>query len=85
MTTGRNDPCVCGSGRKYKKCCLVRDDAVRQTLQRIMDLFPDFAAARLAQQRIEHLRLELKGKEKSQAVKLGSYEKDLGLKGPRKN
>ena len=19
--TGRNDPCVCGSGRKYKKCC----------------------------------------------------------------
>jgi hypothetical protein len=22
-TTGRNDPCPCGSGRKYKKCCLV--------------------------------------------------------------
>lgn len=20
--TGRNDPCVCGSGKKYKKCCL---------------------------------------------------------------
>jgi uncharacterized protein len=19
--TGRNDPCPCGSGRKYKKCC----------------------------------------------------------------
>ncbi|NLP63803.1 SEC-C metal-binding domain-containing protein [Paraburkholderia sacchari] len=19
---GRNDPCHCGSGRKYKKCCL---------------------------------------------------------------
>lgn len=19
--TGRNDPCLCGSGRKYKKCC----------------------------------------------------------------
>jgi len=18
---GRNDPCVCGSGKKYKKCC----------------------------------------------------------------
>ncbi len=18
---GRNDPCICGSGRKYKKCC----------------------------------------------------------------
>ena len=23
---GRNDPCPCGSGKKYKKCCLSRDD-----------------------------------------------------------
>src|SRR5829696_3276304 len=22
MKTGRNDPCPCGSGQKYKKCCL---------------------------------------------------------------
>jgi len=22
---GRNDPCPCGSGKKYKNCCLVRD------------------------------------------------------------
>ena len=22
QTAGRNDPCPCGSGRKYKKCCL---------------------------------------------------------------
>ena len=22
---GRNDPCHCGSGKKYKKCCLRRD------------------------------------------------------------
>jgi uncharacterized protein len=22
VRTGRNDPCPCGSGRKYKKCCL---------------------------------------------------------------
>lgn len=22
MQTGRNDPCPCGSGRKYKRCCL---------------------------------------------------------------
>ncbi len=21
-STGRNDPCPCGSGKKYKKCCL---------------------------------------------------------------
>ena len=23
---GRNAPCPCGSGRKYKKCCLLRSD-----------------------------------------------------------
>ena len=24
---GRNDPCPCGSGQKYKRCCLPRDQA----------------------------------------------------------
>jgi hypothetical protein len=24
---GRNDPCHCGSGRKYKQCCLAKDEA----------------------------------------------------------
>jgi len=55
-------------------------ETIRATLQRVIDLFPELAAAQLAQQRIELLRLELKGKEKSQVVKLGSYEKDIGLK-----
>ena len=22
MKVGRNDPCPCGSGKKYKKCCI---------------------------------------------------------------
>ena len=26
MKIGRNDPCHCGSGKKYKKCCLNRDE-----------------------------------------------------------
>jgi hypothetical protein len=25
---GRNDPCPCGSGNKYKKCCLANEEAV---------------------------------------------------------
>ncbi len=25
--TGRNDPCPCGSGKKYKKCCLAESGA----------------------------------------------------------
>lgn len=56
-------------------------DTVRATLQRIIDLYPDAATASMTQNRIERLRLEFKGKEKSQAVALGSYEDDLGLKG----
>jgi tetratricopeptide (TPR) repeat protein len=29
---GRNDPCPCGSGKKYKRCCLARvEEAQRQT------------------------------------------------------
>jgi len=24
---GRNDPCPCGSGKKYKKCCMASDEA----------------------------------------------------------
>ncbi len=30
---GRNDPCPCGSGKKYKKCCLSKDEeAHRQAI-----------------------------------------------------
>ena len=27
---GRNDPCPCGSGNKYKKCCLAKEEAVER-------------------------------------------------------
>ena len=25
---GRNDPCPCGSGKKYKKCCMLKESFV---------------------------------------------------------
>jgi SEC-C motif len=28
---GRNDPCHCGSGRKYKQCCLAKDEKAART------------------------------------------------------
>jgi uncharacterized protein len=31
--TGRNDPCPCGSGRKYKKCCLHRKSKNQRSAQ----------------------------------------------------
>jgi len=35
---GRNDPCPCGSGKKYKKCCLISLQS-KETQQHI---FPKF-------------------------------------------
>ncbi|MCD7949249.1 MAG: DUF1186 domain-containing protein [Erysipelotrichaceae bacterium] len=36
ITVGRNDPCPCGSGKKYKKCCMrkdqIEDDPEKQVM-----------------------------------------------------
>ena len=29
VKTGRNEPCPCGSGKKYKKCCLKKDNYLK--------------------------------------------------------
>ena len=55
-------------------------ETVQQTLQRIVDRDPEVAAAEIARHRLALLKLEMKAKEKNQAVKLGSYEQNIGLK-----
>lgn len=30
--TGRNEPCPCGSGKKYKKCCLTKHEEIRKNM-----------------------------------------------------
>ena len=30
---GRNDPCHCNSGKKYKKCCMASDEAAARAVQ----------------------------------------------------
>lgn len=37
--TGRNDPCPCGSGQKYKRCCLPREEAARLKAAREPELW----------------------------------------------
>jgi Tfp pilus assembly protein PilF len=37
---GRNAPCPCGSGKKYKKCCLLRQDGKTQTDVQPMRFIP---------------------------------------------
>ena len=47
MKPGRNDPCPCGSGKKYKKCCLSaafvetgREESIRERLvQELLKFF----------------------------------------------
>jgi hypothetical protein len=34
MKPGRNDPCPCGSGDKYKKCCAGKPDASQKARSR---------------------------------------------------
>src|SRR5690242_12436101 len=54
--------------------------AARAALQRVVELFPKSASAENARNRMAHLELELRAKKKSQVVKLGSYEQNIGLR-----
>ncbi|MEJ5238958.1 MAG: tetratricopeptide repeat protein [Limisphaera sp.] len=58
-----------------------RDEAtVRRTLERVEELFPNSPHAEQARRRLNLLPLEFKSKQKRQAIKLGVYEQNLGLK-----
>jgi len=56
MTQGRNEPCSCGSGKKYKKCCYLKEynenkqlqerGAKQEMLMRMMNNFRRFALDR---------------------------------------
>jgi hypothetical protein len=60
-TVGRNDPCPCGSGRKFKHCCLQKQAAqeaaavrVRSAGDRIADAVLAFAGERWGDALIQH-------------------------------
>lgn len=55
-------------------------ETIKATLERIIELDPKLAAAEIARKRIDLLKLELKAKTPGQAVKLGTYEQNIGLK-----
>lgn len=61
---GRNDPCFCGSGRKYKKCCLPHERT--PNFRPIID--GQFSAKELSE--IEELRIktEQEGRERQAAL-----------------
>ena len=60
-------------------------ETVKETVQRIIDRDPKAAAADIARNRMALLKLEFKALETPEAVKMGTYENNIGLKhgGPK--
>lgn len=54
--TGRNDPCPCGSGKKYKNCCLPKDEAAEHA--RFAHAAAQAAEATAARRKAQHEALE---------------------------
>lgn len=52
---GRNDPCLCGSGKKYKQCCLEQGRAIELAPAIAQRLAFEAQAATLTAQRVEAL------------------------------
>lgn len=42
MKIGRNDPCYCGSGIKYKKCCLENEKIIDSIIEELAAPYTDF-------------------------------------------
>jgi hypothetical protein len=53
--------------------------AAKETLQRIVNQFPNSAAAENALTRMAHLNLELRATTANRVVKLGTYQQNIGL------
>lgn len=57
MKIGRNNPCPCGSGKKYKKCCLRKNQFVDQTQNAVIpaELTSDFEHIKATSKKINLL------------------------------
>lgn len=55
-------------------------EATAQTLNQIIERYPNQAAAGIARNRLDLLKLELKAKATKEPVKMGNYEQNIGLK-----
>ncbi|THE13448.1 hypothetical protein E1I69_07485 [Bacillus timonensis] len=82
MTVGRNDPCPCGSGKKYKKCCMKKNNVVQlrefkveqfyQQKLSLVNLLSDFIYENVSGNLYYRLKSEFKDRAKLKS------DKDLG-------
>lgn len=50
---GRNDPCYCGSGKKYKACCMNSPVATLPMQNQYDEIVSEFTAKKIPYDRIE--------------------------------
>ena len=75
---GRNDPCHCGSGKKYKKCCLDADEAARpRVVERDGDRF--HVSPGVSESQFESARQYFREKDEGRgpAAQMAEYAKPL--------
>ena len=68
---GRNDPCPCGSGKKYKKCCLAKKSAKRTLSATVLSGTAKGLSGLIMSQGKEHVDAQaeaLKKKEKGSSL-----------------
>ena len=57
MSLGRNDPCRCGSGLKYKRCCLAKHEAAeREEIERAERRAENFIGGDIFRDAIDRVR-----------------------------
>jgi len=59
MKIGRNDPCHCGSGKKYKKCCLGKENVSNRLLSQQLSEAYDKPMNAVDNETIEEVRSRL--------------------------
>ena len=87
-TTGRNDRCPCGSGKKYKKCHLDEDASKRTAVFKTLEEEAKARAAKKAEEDAEENAEESapdKSKRKQGRAKDQSGGKARATGGPPKN
>lgn len=77
MKIGRNDKCPCGSGRKYKNCCLKKNTEVEKELNNMGELVFSFDEEKI-EKGIKRLNELLAVSHISKEQKRGIYRNLLG-------
>ncbi|OWA35874.1 hypothetical protein B9G55_08275 [Saccharibacillus sp. O16] len=70
MKIGRNDPCYCGSGKKYKKCCIDKEPHFVDSTKfaEFLKVNPDFSPRSYYVGRIAELHARLRQQGRSEAL-----------------